>query len=130
MVNYTIVKFDGSSITGQANSVVDAVAAVNRAQGDPWSSEGRLFVAAYVGENVAGLGRCLALVENGGQWFAPEVEGFTAMSSSFGSLAKGTLFTLSGGRKLYRKVDDTHGQAVGINAVRKFIRRSELVVLA
>lgn len=126
MVNYSIVKHNAATITGQATNVAEAVANVNRAQGDPWSSEGKLFVAVFVGNDATGA---YPMVENGGVWWAPDVEAF-AQPHTFGTLAHGALFTLPGGRKVWRKADDANGQAVGVNAVRRGFRRSDVVVPA
>lgn len=67
MVNYSIVKHNASTITGQAANVAEAVANVNRAQADRWSSEGKLFVAVFVGNDSGAY----PMVVRAGKWWAP-----------------------------------------------------------
>jgi hypothetical protein len=128
VVNYSIVKHNASTITGQVANVADAVVAVNRAQGDRWSSDGKLFVAVFVGNDTMGA---FPMVENGGQWWAPEfIEGYTA-PHTFGSLAMGALFTKPGGTTLFRKWDDNHAKVAGSHSPNaRFMRRDAVVVPA
>jgi hypothetical protein len=110
VVNYSIVKGNAATITGQAHNVAEAVAAVNRAQADRWSSEGMAFVAVFVGNDAVGA---YPMVQRAGAWWAPDVEAFEAKSHTFGSLPLGALFTLPGNVTLWRKHDDKHGKKVG-----------------
>jgi hypothetical protein len=128
VVTYSIIKHNASTITGQAANVTDAVAAVNRAQQDRWSSDGKLFVAVFVGNDTIGA---FPMVENGGQWWAPDsIEGYTA-PHTFGSLAPGALFTKPGGTTLFRKWDDAHAKVAGSRSPNaRFFSRNAVVVPA
>jgi hypothetical protein len=103
VVNYSIVKFNGSTITGQADTVALAVANVNRMRCDQWYTEGRPFVAAYVGDD-AGVVQ-LALAADGITYSDPRPAVKSGDYTTFGNLPIGTAFRLAitKNARLYRK---------------------------